>query len=92
MGVWDDCVRLSNDTANALNQLEICGYVGRVNSDEPAMAWLFFVARELPDTDQIFPRGKWATIQHIEGQLIKMAQLRAEQVTKEMNNDGGMVS
>lgn len=29
-------------------------------------AWLFFRLRETPDTSEVFPHGKWASIQHLE--------------------------
>jgi len=75
-----DCVELLPSTAEALNSLEIIGHVGRVNVDEQAMAWLTFVLKELPDEARYFPHGKWATIQHIEGTLQRMAAQRAKEI------------
>jgi hypothetical protein len=72
-----DSVELSSVTADALDALCLVGYVGRVNSPEN-MAWLFFLLRELPDDEKTFPHGKWATIQHIEGQLEEIAKVYAE--------------
>ncbi len=70
-----DTVDLLPSTADALD--ELVGHVGTVNVDLPTMAWLFFVLREMPDSDVRFPHGKWATIQHIEAQLVELAKLRA---------------
>lgn len=68
-----DSINLSSRTADALDALCLVGDVGCVNAPEK-MAWLFFLLRELPDDEKTFPRGKWATIQHIEGQLIEVAK------------------
>jgi hypothetical protein len=73
-----DSVDLLNSTAEALD--ELVGPVGKVNVDYPVMAWLFFVARELPDTEARFPHGKWGTLQHIEAQLIELARIQAAEV------------
>jgi hypothetical protein len=37
-------------------------------------AGLFFILREVPDTPDFFPKGKWATIQYLEGMLIQWAK------------------
>jgi hypothetical protein len=45
------------------------------NNETPErMAWVYFLIRKLPDKPEWFPRGKWATIQHIEGQLDSIAE------------------
>ncbi len=62
-------VELSGVSAEALDRLDVCGHVGRINVDLPQMAWLWFVAQEIEDNEDTFPRGKWATLQHIEAQL-----------------------
>ena len=33
------------------------------------MAWLVLLLKECEDRPEWFPKGKWATIQHIEGQI-----------------------
>jgi hypothetical protein len=37
------------------------------------MAWLAVLLRKCEDRSDWFPRGKWATIQHIEGQVDQAA-------------------
>jgi len=75
----DDCVELSGAAADALDEL-VCP-VGRVN-DPPKMAWLAKVLCYLPDDEHHFPRGKWATIQHIEAQLDACARAVALEIEK----------
>jgi hypothetical protein len=60
--------------ATGLISLEIFGHVGRVNILPEQMAWIVAVLKLLPDGPGRFPRGKWATIQHIESQLMLMAE------------------
>ena len=62
-----DCIELSAKTADALDEL-VCP-VACVNVDLPSMAWLSLVCRHLPDEERYFPKGKWATLQHIDSQL-----------------------
>lgn len=69
-----DSVNLSQETADALDALGFVGYVGVCNVDLPTMAWLTFVLKEVKDEARTFPRGKWATIQHIEEQLTEAAK------------------
>lgn len=80
-------VHLSARAADALDSIDIVGDVGRVNLDMPRMAWLWFILRELPDSERLFPHGKWATIQSIESQLCPAARARAEEVQQEMPHD-----
>ena len=49
---------------------------------EGEAAWLFFRLRETPDSDELFPRGKWASIQHLEVLICEQAKL--EPVSGEM--------
>lgn len=67
-----DVVTLLPSTARALDEY-VCP-VGTVNANLEAMAWLWFVLRETPDTEGRFPRGKWATVQAVERQLIEAAK------------------
>jgi len=78
---FPDSVELSPATADALDALDVTAGVGRINVNLPEMAWLVLVLKELPDSERTFPRGKWATIQHIEGQLREAAKLRADDVS-----------
>jgi hypothetical protein len=41
------------------------------------MAWIVAVLKELPDSDEAFPHGKWATIQALESQVQEAAAKRA---------------
>lgn len=60
-------IELSRRAANGLSCLG-CGEIGP--SEEPErMAWVLLVAKARGDNERIFPNGKWAMIQHIEGQL-----------------------
>ena len=38
------------------------------------MAFIVLLLKRIPDNDDYFPRGKWATIQVIEGQLQEIAE------------------
>lgn len=76
-----DSVTLLPTTAEALEALNVVGYVGRVNVDLQAMAWLVLVLKEVADHPRVFPHGKWATIQSIEAQLAEAAKRVAGQVT-----------
>lgn len=71
-------ISLSPMTADALDALSIIERVGTINVNLAEMAWLWFVLRELEDSDSRFPRGKWATIQHIQDQLERAARDVAE--------------
>jgi len=37
--------------------------------DAECCAWLFFILQSAPDKVDWFPRGKWATLQALEGHL-----------------------
>jgi hypothetical protein len=39
-----------------------------------AWAWIAFLLRESPDRPEWFPKGKWATIQFLETELIQEAR------------------
>lgn len=65
-------VTMSAAAAEGLSRLGV-GDVGVVETAE-RMAWVVFVARHAADDEVVFPRGKWATIQHIEAQLDEHAK------------------
>lgn len=73
--VVTDVVELLPSTAEALQALDL-GPIGRVNSPE-LMAWIVQVLRHVPDSEKVFPHGKWTTIQHIESQVAECAKARA---------------
>jgi len=75
-----DEVELLPSTADALNTLDVFGYIGRVNLDLPRIAWMMLVLRELPEEKRFFPHGKWATIQRIEEQLQYSAKAKAAEL------------
>jgi hypothetical protein len=77
-----DSIEMSGVVANALScalRQDFC----RVESPE-RMAWIVLLLKKFSDTEVIFPRGKWATIQDIEGQLDKAAN---EYIEKEDAHD-----
>lgn len=79
-------VEFSATTAEALDALNIVGHVGMINVDLQAMAWIAYVLPFVPDTARAFPRGKWATIQHLQSQLRTAAEQRASEITPIMGS------
>ena len=71
-----DTVDISSITRDGLNSLDMI-VVHRVNPPE-TMAWLVILLKYIPDTEEVFPLGKWATIQEIERQLQECAKHRVE--------------
>ena len=67
-----DSIELSSTAAEALTSAFAQDFNG-VESLE-RMAWMVLVLKKTPDIEAIFPRGKWATIQSIEGQLDDAAE------------------
>lgn len=67
----DHAINFSIMSAEALDSLCVVDHVGTTNLDLPAMAWLWFVLHHVPDDERWFPRGKWATMQHMEAQLTR---------------------
>lgn len=70
-----DSIEVSHTTAAALDGL--VGPVTTVNVDLATMAWLAWILPHMRDDPSRFPRGKWATIQHIEEQLEMAARDQA---------------
>jgi hypothetical protein len=62
-----DTIEISGKVAEALS-IALDQDVNRMEQPE-RMAWILLILKKLPDTESTFPHGKWATIQHIEGQL-----------------------
>lgn len=73
-----DTISISANTAAALSTIGI-GDFYTVNTPE-RMAWAVLILRELPDRPEWFVAGKWATIQHIQGQLDACAAATAVDV------------
>ena len=71
-----DTVDISSITRDGLNGLDMI-VVHRVNPPE-TMAWFVILLKYIPDTEEVFPLGKWATIQEIERQLQECAKHRVE--------------
>ena len=80
MSLHGDTIELTPATADWLNGLEIFGHVGRTNIQPEQMAWIVLVLKALPDAPGRFPRGKWATIQHIESELLPMIDAAVKQI------------
>ena len=55
------------------------------------LAWLIALLKECWDIPELFPHGKWATIQHMEALLIEAAraELPLGLQRKEFSNAGG---
>jgi hypothetical protein len=83
-------VKLLQETADALSQLDVVAHVGRINCDLPQMAWLVLVLRHLPDSEATFPHGKWATIQSIEAQLDDAARVEGIRILGTHSVTGGL--
>jgi hypothetical protein len=79
-------VILTSDSAEAWDDI-VC-HVGKVSLNLPEMAWLSYVLPLLPDSEQLFPRGKWASIQELKRQLEECAKSRAESVRVELSERG----
>jgi hypothetical protein len=75
----DDTVTLLPSTIDALDRLGL-GDFSRVETPE-RMAWVACILRDLDDTPETFPHGKWATIQSIENQVCAAARARAFEIT-----------
>ena len=66
-----DSVNLSSIAAGGIS-LGINQDMLRVETPE-RMAWIVWLLKTLDDTEDVFPLGKWATIQNIEAQLEQIA-------------------
>lgn len=71
-----DSVEMSGAMADAMSLVGM-GDFNKVESPE-RIAWLVYVLRGLTDRPEWFPRGKWATIQFLEAQLLECAEARAK--------------
>jgi len=79
-----DAVAISAAVRDGLNRLDI-GDFQLIETPE-RMAYVALVLRSLSDRPEWFPRGKWATIQHIEEQLLRCAERTARSIEA---SDGG---
>jgi hypothetical protein len=71
-----DTITLLKSTAEALSEIGI-GDFSVVELPE-RMASVVLILQELPDREDRFPHGKWATIQSIQGQLREWAIAEAK--------------
>jgi hypothetical protein len=73
-----DMVEISRETADALSQIGL----GDFNCYEQPerMAFVAEILKRLPDRPEWFPKGKWATLQSIEGQVHACADVDAERI------------
>jgi hypothetical protein len=60
-------VSLSSSAAEGIGRALDQDVYGVEGADR--MAWLVLLLKKCEDRPEWFPRGKWATIQHIEGQI-----------------------
>ena len=60
-------IHISKRTAEALSKIGMGDFY--VWEHKERMAYIVLVLKKLPDSADVFPCGKWATIQHIEQQL-----------------------
>ena len=68
----NDTIEISGKVAKALS-MALDQDFNRIEQPE-RMAWILLILKKLPDKESIFPHGKWATIQSIEGQLDEAAR------------------
>jgi len=76
----DDVIKVSPETADALSTLGL-GDVYTIMTAERA-AFLALIMIHLPDRPEWFPKGKWATIQHVAKQL----EDEAKQIANDIND------
>jgi len=67
----NDTIEISGVVASALSKT-LGQDFNRIEQPE-RMAWIVLLLKKMLNTDEIFPHGKWATIQSIENQLDKAA-------------------
>lgn len=82
-GIIVDTVRISSDAAEGLSLIGL-GEFARFN-DPARMAFVAEVLKNVPDVVAWFPKGKWATIQHIQEQVRLCAEYEARRVTEVRN-------
>jgi hypothetical protein len=85
-GIIVDTVRISGDAAEGLSLIAPydLGEFGRYN-DPGRMAFVAAICKHLPDNPAHFPKGKWATIQHIEEQVQLCAEHAARRIAEVRN-------
>ena len=66
-----DSINLSQDAVDGMSKALDQDF-NRVEFPD-RMAWIVWLLKLIEDTDEYFPRGKWATIQSIESQLSECA-------------------
>lgn len=64
-------IRLFSKTVEGM-ELALGQDFNRIETPE-RMAWIVLLLKHVPDNDEHFPFGKWATIQSVEEQLEKAA-------------------
>lgn len=60
-------VKLSEEAAGGLSR--VLNMTISTSNQPEMMAWVVMILEELEDRPEWFPRGKWATIHHIQDQL-----------------------
>lgn len=79
---YADTVSISRATADALSKLGLGDFTTCETPER--MAWVMLVLRELAVTDERFPLGKWATLQHIEAQVRRCAVRTAHDLERDL--------
>ena len=64
-------IHISKKTAEALSSIDLGDFNAWESKER--MAWVVLILKKLPDTEDVFPMGKWATIQNIEKELDDLA-------------------
>jgi hypothetical protein len=79
-----DSVELSTAVRGGLEQLpeDIIGADLPVFLSPERAAYLVFKLREVPDSEDVFPRGKWATIQDIESKVTACAKATVREAVR----------
>jgi len=78
-----DSILLSSAVADALSRIGIGDFNG-VELPE-RMAYVSLILRRLEDREELFPRGKWATIQEIERQVDTCVRTRISEIARSDN-------
>lgn len=76
-----DSIKIYSATRDGINSLNIIDV--QLLSPPETMAWLVLLLKQIPDTEEVFPHGKWATIQNIESQLEECAKDYIDYIRKE---------
>lgn len=74
-------ITMSKETADSLTAL-LGMKIWPLDTAE-RLSWIVRILRHMSDVPEFFPKGKWATIQHLEDQLEDAAKLYAVNIEEE---------